>query len=170
MLSKREFLSASASQWNDAYRDKLTFFLSETAKRGIIVQLTLWDHFDISGSRWKKHPWNPENNINMEAGIVDGDKDLFASNKKEVLHYKEQYIDRLLDETFRYDHIIYNINNESQMAPEWENYWAAYVKRRAAIQGRDVHITNMKFNPSDSLRHVLTSIPTSTSRKTTRTP
>ena len=66
-------------QWNDAYREKLTFFLDETAKRGIIVHLTLWDHFDISGSRWKKHPWNPKNNINLEEGIVKDAKTLFAS-------------------------------------------------------------------------------------------
>ena len=42
------------NQWNEEYWRRLTFFLDETSKRGIIVQLTLWDQFDIrSSGRWK---------------------------------------------------------------------------------------------------------------------
>lgn len=57
------------NQWNDEYWERLTFFLDETSKRGIIVQLILWDQYDISSSGlWQVHPWNPDNNINMESG------------------------------------------------------------------------------------------------------
>ena len=36
-------------QWNDAYWERLRFFLEETHTRQIIAQLTLWDWFDLSG-------------------------------------------------------------------------------------------------------------------------
>ncbi|MDZ7694546.1 MAG: hypothetical protein U5K69_26065 [Balneolaceae bacterium] len=50
-------------QWNGEYWDRLRFFLQETHERDIIVQLTLWDHFDLSGENWNVHPWNPANNV-----------------------------------------------------------------------------------------------------------
>jgi hypothetical protein len=58
-------------QWNNAYWDRLEFLLNESEKRGIIVQLTLWDQFDLGSSEWQEHPWNPENNVNMETGAWD---------------------------------------------------------------------------------------------------
>jgi hypothetical protein len=58
-------------RWNDAYWQRLRFFLDETHKRQIIVQLTLWDWFDLSGGgRFTMHPLNPENNINWEPGTI----------------------------------------------------------------------------------------------------
>ncbi len=45
------------NQWNDEYWNRFTFFLKETRKRVIIVQLTLWDQFDLGGSLWRNHPW-----------------------------------------------------------------------------------------------------------------
>ncbi|MDA3880637.1 MAG: DUF6298 domain-containing protein [Prolixibacteraceae bacterium] len=58
--------SYDLDKWNNEYWNRLIFFLEETSKRDIIVQLTLWDHFDTSASiRWDKHPWNPLNNVNM---------------------------------------------------------------------------------------------------------
>lgn len=147
------------TKWNDAYLDRLTFFLDETAKRSIIVHLTLWDHFDVSGSRWKRHPWNPKNNINFDEGIVADDEAFFAvgpDDNQKVLHYKNQFIERLLAVTLDYDHVLYNINNESKMGGEWENYWAAFVHRIAKEQGRRAHIASMQFDPSNSVRHALT--------------
>jgi hypothetical protein len=54
-------------QWNDEYWDRFEFFFNETEKRGIIVQLTLWDQFDLGSRQWREHPWNPENNVNRGA-------------------------------------------------------------------------------------------------------
>ena len=147
------------TKWNDAYRDKLAFFLDETAKRGIIVHLTLWDHFDFSGNRWKKHPWNPKNNINFDEGIFEDDEAFFEAgpdDNQKVIQCKNQYIERLLAVTLDYDHVLYNINNESKMGAEWENYWAAFVHRIAKERGRRVHIGSMQFDPSDSVRLALT--------------
>jgi hypothetical protein len=147
------------TKWNEGYRDRLTFFLDETAKRSIIVHLTLWDGVD-TGSRWKKHPWNPKNNINLEEGIVQDAKKLFASGPDDdpnILDCKHQYIERLLALTLKYDHIIYNINNESTMSREWEDYWAVFIHRAAKERGRRAQVGSMDFDPSNSVRHALTS-------------
>lgn len=97
-------------KWNDEYWRRLTFFLDETSKRGIIVQLTLWDKFDISSSkRWKIHPWNPDNNINMESGTWNGVRDFYASvseNNKTGLSYQQKFIDKLLSISLKYGNIL----------------------------------------------------------------
>jgi hypothetical protein len=145
-------------QWNDEYWRRLTFFLDETAKRGIIVQLTLWDQFDISGP-WSGHPWNPENNISMASGSWTGRPDFYstlARNDEQGLRYQQRFIDRLLSITLVYGNVLYNINNESGEGVQWENYWARYIKEAAAGMGREAYVTSMQFDPANSVRHVMT--------------
>jgi hypothetical protein len=64
------------NQWNDEYWKRFSTMLEETAQRGIIVQVELWDIWDFISNepdnyelptgnpRWYAHPWNPRNNIN----------------------------------------------------------------------------------------------------------
>ncbi|MDR8389680.1 hypothetical protein NC796_00935 [Aliifodinibius sp. S!AR15-10] len=146
------------NQWNEEYWDRLEFFLEETQKRGIIVQLTLWDWFDLSGL--SDHPYNPENNINWPEGTIEDREDFYGGsiyeNKKAVLEYQRRFIDKLLSITLDYDHILYNINNESTIGAEWENYWAKYLNDAASSQDRNIHITSMQLLPGNSVRHVMT--------------
>ena len=150
-------------QWNEAYWDKLKFFLDETEKRGIIVHLTLWDHFDLSGAggygRFAIHPLNPDNNINWEPGTIRNASDYYggslSTNNEPVLAYQRRYIDRLISISARYNHIFYNIANESSLDVEWDNYWAIYIKDAASKYGRDIHVTTMLFAPGTSVRRVM---------------
>ena len=148
------------NQWNEEYWRRLTFFLDETSKRGIIVQLTLWDIFDISSSkRWENHPWNPDNNINMEPDTWKNSRDFYATvnkNAQDELAYQQKFIDKLLSITLKYDNVLYNINNESSEKGEWENYWAYYLKDLADKAAKNVYITNMQLSPSNAVRHVMT--------------
>jgi len=151
-------------QWNEKYWEKIRFFLEETQKRGIIVQLTLWDHFDLSGSnasgRFAIHPLNPENNINWESGTINSGGDYYggslSNNNQIVLNYQHGYIKKLVSVTFMFDHILYNINNESSLGAEWENYWARFIKDEAQKINKDIHVTSMQFAPGTSVRHVMT--------------
>ena len=46
---------------------RLDTFLSEANRRKIIVQLEIWDRFDLidgSWGSWPVSPWNPNNNVN----------------------------------------------------------------------------------------------------------
>ncbi|HBX64992.1 MAG TPA: hypothetical protein DEG32_02090, partial [Balneolaceae bacterium] len=125
----------------------------------IIVQLTLWDQFDISGHRWNTHPWNPENNSNMEAGSWEGKEDFYATvdnNDQQGLHFQQQFIEKLLGKTLEYGHVLYNINNESSESTEWQNYWAQFVKELGSKSSHEIYVTTMQFDPSTSVRHVMT--------------
>ncbi len=147
-------------QWNEAYWDKLKFFLDETEKRGIIVHLTLWDHFDLSGAgRFAIHPLNPGNNITWGSGTIKDASDYYggslSTDNKTVLAYQHRYIDRLISISARHGHVLYNIANESSLGVEWDNHWAKYIKNAAGKQGRDIHVTTMLFAPGTSVRRVM---------------
>ncbi|MCW9705267.1 DUF6298 domain-containing protein [Fodinibius salsisoli] len=147
-------------QWNEEYWDRLEFFLQETSRREIIVQLTLWDHFDMSGGNWEKHPWNPANNITFEAGVLEGEEDFYGGSvyddNKEIIAYQQKYIDKLLSITLQYGNVLYNINNEGSQRKVWDNYWASYISEEAKKQDKEIYVTSMIFDPSSSVRHVMT--------------
>lgn len=145
-------------QWNEAYWDRLMFFLEETGKREIIVQLTLWDKFDIGGSLWDRHPWNPQRNVNMDRGKWKNRDDFYSTvdrNAKNELQFQQKYVDKLLSITLDHDHILYNINNESSESGEWENFWAKYVKQVASQSGKKIFLTNMQLSAYNAMRHVM---------------
>ncbi len=106
-------------RWNDAYWERLRFFLEATHQRGIIVQLTLWDGFDLSGAgvygRFAVHPLNPANNINWEPGTIKDAGDFYGGSlwhkNQPVLDNQHRYINQLLPTALQYDHVLYNINN-----------------------------------------------------------
>lgn len=151
-------------QWNEVYWNRLKFFLDETEKRDIIVHLTLWDWFDLSGDdvygRFAVHPLNPENNVNWEKGVIEDAWDYYggslADGNKEALDYQHRYIDKLISIAAKYNHIIYNIGNESGLGIEWDNYWAGYIKDAAKKQVNAIHVTTMLFAPGDAVRRVMT--------------
>lgn len=150
-------------QWNEAYWDKLKFFLDETGKRGIIVHLTLWDWFDLSGDdiygRFAIHPLNPENNINWEPGTIENAWDYYggslSENNQKVLGYQHRFVDRLMSISAQYGHVLYNIGNESGLGADWDNYWATYIKEAARKRGKEIHVTTMLFAPESTVRRVM---------------
>ena len=146
--------------WNDEYWNRLDFFLDQTKKRNIIVQVTLWDWFDLAGDRFSIHPLNPENNVNWGHGVLTGRDDYYGGSlrtgNQEVLDYQHRYIDQLLSLTFKHNHVLYNIGNESSLGAEWENYWATYLNNKANQESKEIYITSMQFLASHSVRHVLT--------------
>jgi hypothetical protein len=147
------------NHWNEEYWSRLTFFLEETSKRDIIIQLTLWDIFDIlSSSRWENHPWNPENNLNIESGTWNNGREFFTTidkNAQDALSYQQLFIDKLLSITLTYDNVLYNINNESSESGGWENFWALHIKNAAKEAGKKVYVTNMQLSAVNAVRHVM---------------
>lgn len=84
-------------QWDDEYWKRFGEFLKLSADRDIIVQLEIFDRFDlhqaeslqenseirgIVNTGWEAHPWNPDRNINytsessgLRGGTIDDMKD-----------------------------------------------------------------------------------------------
>jgi len=158
------------AQFDEAHWDRLRFFLDETKKRGIFVQQELWDKWAVCvGDAWSASPWNPANNVNYPADSptfvntevrpqnyqpqtpAEVAHRLFAvvpelNNDARILGYQNRYIEKMLSITLAYDHVLYQLNNESEFPPEVSNYWAAFVHKQAGA-GK-VHLCDSRrFHP-----------------------
>ncbi|MCA9213873.1 MAG: hypothetical protein KDB27_12465 [Planctomycetales bacterium] len=154
------------NQWNSEYWNRFDTLLMETAIRGIVVQIEVWDRFDFTDNRandryrWeKKHPFNPQNNVNYtfaESGFAARYPDHPGANKQPfffttpqqrnnqtVLQYQERFVNKMLDHSLKHDHVLYCIDNETQAEAEWGAYWARFIKSRAAEANKRVMVTEM---------------------------
>ncbi|MEZ6133475.1 MAG: putative collagen-binding domain-containing protein [Pirellulaceae bacterium] len=149
--------------WNDDYWKRFERLLTETADRNIVVQIEIWDRFDFvdhNGSdRWQIHPYNPRNNVNYtyeESGFAKRYPDHPGQNKQPfffttpkqrdnavVLAFQQKFVNKLLDHTLRFGHVLYCIDNETNGDEEWGRYWAQFVKQRAAKSDKKVYVTEM---------------------------
>ncbi|MEW4490625.1 DUF4185 domain-containing protein [Thalassoglobus sp. JC818] len=149
-------------QWNDEYWTRFERLLSETAKREIFVQIEIWDRFDYTDhreDRWQIHPYNPVNNVNYtyeQTGFAERYPDHPGSNKqpfffttpeqrhnKLLLQYQQKFVNKLLDHSLHYDHILYCIDNETKADEQWGRYWAQFIKNRAQSENKTICVTEM---------------------------
>jgi hypothetical protein len=151
------------SRWNDDYWKRFEFFLQQTSARGIFIQIEIWDRFDytdVGGSgHWQRHPYNPKNNVNYsqsETGLADHYPDHPGANKQPfffstpdqrnilpLLEVQRAFVNRLLDISLQFDHVLYCIDNETLAEPAWGRYWAQLIRQRAEDAGRRISITEM---------------------------
>lgn len=149
--------------WNEEFWTRFERMLRETAKRGIVVQIEIWDRFDYTdssgGNRWQIHPYNPKNNVNYtyeQSGFAPRYPDHPGANRqpfffttpkqrnnKVVLLFQQRFVDKMLEHSLSYDHVLYCMDNETSGEEEWGRYWAQFVKQRAAKRGKKVHVTEM---------------------------
>ncbi|HHW09044.1 MAG TPA: hypothetical protein GXX29_03595 [Firmicutes bacterium] len=145
--------------WNEEHWRRFETFLAATAAAGVVVQLAIWDRFDYYQEAWLENPFNPDWNCNYtrkESGL-DGVYDQHPSkctnaffrstpldrNNRLLLSYQERLVDKILSYTLPYDHIIYCIDGETNVTPAWGDYWAQYIRGKAAAAGKSVYITEM---------------------------
>jgi hypothetical protein len=149
-------------RWNDEYWTRFEAFLRETAIRGMIVEIELWERHDYYRTRdqagWLRHPYNPDNNVNYsatESGLPTGEfppqegHPFFASvpsldDNALLLRYQQAFIDKILSHSLEYEHVLYNMNNETREHHAWGQYWGSYIRDRASERGRTIEITDMQ--------------------------
>jgi hypothetical protein len=152
-LSEQQY---DLSEWDEEYWNRLVFFLEETKARDMIAQLTLWDQWDSAFPKmWDVHPWNPDCNINYTRDVLKNNTDFFktvAKQNETVLRYQHAYIDKLMSVALQYDHVLYNINNESWVGMQWECYWAEYIHRIARSQNKSIEVTSMQLHALGTIR------------------
>ncbi len=150
------------NQWSDEFWMRFRNFIQWTHERDIIVQIEVWATFNYYRDYWDVNPFNPKNNSNYSAEetglptVVNSHpsaaKNNFfwsvpkKNNQEIVLKYQQRYVDKLLDETLPYGHVLYCMDNETAVTPAWGEYWSNYIKNRAAEVGRGVETTEM-WNP-----------------------
>ena len=148
------------NQWNDEYWNRLDNFLSETHQRGVIVQIELWDGWDLYASNWDEHPWNPKNNINYTSAATGLPETWLPkpwqqdnpfvltvpaiNNVTSVLYYQDRFVRKVIERSLQYNHVLFTIHNETAAPHEWSDYWANFLHTEAALLGEDVEVSDMR--------------------------
>jgi hypothetical protein len=150
------------SRWDQAFWDQFERFIQATYERDIIVQIELWDRWDYGeiwggayvAEGWVAHPYNPKNNINYTSAETNLFKDKWEGypifrtipeldNAPLVLQYQEAFVEKVLEVTFPYPHVLYCISNESASTEEWSRYWARFIREKARQTGVNIELTEM---------------------------
>ncbi len=159
--------------WNEDYWTRFENMLRLTHERGVFVQVEVWAFWDFFGrfGGWADNPWNPANNVTYTTeettldteyaspgysstdGRVEthGDPhDFFMTvpglnGDEVVLRHQQRFVDRILEHTLPYGHVLYCMTNEihPQQPPEWGWYWAEYIRERAEEAGKEAQVTEM---------------------------
>ncbi len=149
---------------NDAYFQRLETFLQLAFDRDIIVQIELWDMWDLTLEPWSRHPFNPRNNATYSAAdtalpeVVDFEPAAHPTShgffhsvpeledNQPLLEIQQAHIDRVLDVALPFGNVLYCINNESGEPAAWSRHWAMRLRQRAAERNLSVHVTDMRRN------------------------
>jgi len=146
-------------QWNEEYWARFESLLTLAEARDIIVQIEVWATFDYYRDHWEVNPFNPKNNINYtaeETGLplkvtthpTRTENNFFWSvpaerNQKTVLTYQRRFVDKLLSISLPHGNVLYCMDNETSVTPEWGWYWSRHIKERAEAAGVTVQTTEM---------------------------
>jgi hypothetical protein len=149
---------------------RIKMFIDEARKRNIIVQIEVWDRFDLidgGWGSWPVSPWNPKNNINYttaSSGLAESygsfnnhpfiqdvpghPKYESASESRKqkydlVRSFQDKFIDKLLSITLDYDNVLYCMDNETHEDPAWGQYWMRFIENKANTRGKSVSTTDM---------------------------
>ncbi len=149
-------------RWNPEYWQRFENMLKWTAERDIIIQIEVWATFDYYREPWAANPFNPRNNINytpetsglpveVNSHPTRTENNFFWSvpkerNQKTVLKYQKQFVDKILSYTLSRGNVLYCMDNETSVTPEWGYYWSDYIRNRARQAGVKVHTTEMWDN------------------------
>ena len=163
-FDKNEEGQYDLDRWNEEYWRRFETFLAETGKRDVIVQIEIWATFDYYRDNWEKNPLNPKNNVNYtaeESGLptevtthpTSTENDFFRSvpeamNLEIALKYQRRLVEKILSYSLEHGHVLYAMDNETSVGPEWGSYWAEFIRRKAAEAGKQVETTEM-WDPWD---------------------
>ena len=144
---------------NAEYWKRFENMLKWTSERDIIVQIEVWATFDYYRDNWAANPFNPKNNVNYTAKEtalpvevnshpVRTGNNFFWSvpaerNQKTVLKHQQQFVDKMLSYSLRFGNVLYCMDNETSVTPQWGRYWSEHIKARAKAAGVTVHTTEM---------------------------
>ena len=150
--------------WNDEYWSRFENFLRLTAERNIIVQLEVWATFDFYRENWNVNPFNPKNNktyganrtklpLEVRTHPIYTENDFFRSvptqlNNAKVLEWQQKFVDKLLEHSLKFDHILYCMDNETSVPSNWGLFWARYIINKGKEAGKYLQTTEM-WDPWD---------------------
>ena len=98
------------NQWNPEYFNRLKAFVSMANDLDIIVEVTLFCS-TYSDESWKRHPFNPGNNINGIPSSVDRKKSNTPENGN-LTEFQQKMVEKTVTELNDFENVFYEIQNE----------------------------------------------------------
>jgi hypothetical protein len=109
------------TNWDPAYFRRLTDFVAEAGRRGVVVELVLFCPF-YEDSMWDLSPMNARNNVN---GIGDVPRtEVYTLKHKDLLAVQEAMVRRIAEALKDFDNLYYEVCNEPYfggVTEEWQN-------------------------------------------------
>ena len=115
------------TQWDPQYFQRLTGFVAEAGRRGIVVEMVLFCPF-YEDSMWQLSPMNSANNVN-EIGRLPR-TDVYTLKEKALLAVHEAMVQRVVEALKDFDNVYYEICNEPYFGGvtlEWQNHIAETI-------------------------------------------
>jgi hypothetical protein len=119
-------------KWDAAYFARYRDFLGEAAKRGVVVEVSLFSSI-YAEAQWKMSPLNAANNVNG-TDAVDWKMAETLTNGN-LLGYQERYVRELVRQANGFDNVLFEIQNE----PWSDRGVLANVVNPYLFQGRDTY-------------------------------
>ena len=143
------FGKCDLTRFDDRFWQKAADLCEYAQKRGIYVQLTLFDECllepDVRGYApgWNWHPFNALNGGPLAGPNGFGAYDL---SDERMVSIERAYVEKAIAETSRFDNVLYELCNEgSTKSAEWNRYWVDFIGERC---GNPVGV-NADFTPND---------------------
>ena len=100
------------SRWNNAFFARLRNYLTETERRGVMVEIVLFCPF-YQDSMWELSPLNPRNNVNgLGAGLTRQSAYDLDRLAPAVVSFMDTYVRKIVTEVNGFDNVYFELVNE----------------------------------------------------------
>lgn len=122
------------SQWNDAYFTRLKSFVAEAAKRGIVVEVTLFTAY-YDQRRWQECPLYPDRNVNATPAVpyTEG----LTLKHPALVERETAMVRKIVTELNAFDNVLWEICNEPYFAGVALD-WQAHIAKAIADTERNL--------------------------------
>jgi hypothetical protein len=115
------------TKWDPEYFRRLTDFVAEAGKRGVVVELVLFCPF-YKDAMWELSPMNSRNNVNDIGNVLR--TEVYTLKHKNLLAVQEAMVRRIVEALRDSDNLYYEICNEPYfggVTEEWQNHIAQTI-------------------------------------------
>lgn len=137
------------TQWNPEYFHRLTDFVAQASRRGIMVEISLFSPYytnAVGNHLWDISPWNAANNVNA-VGNIDG-RDALTLTDPGIVASQEALVRKITSELRGFDNVYYAICNEPFLAGvpiDWQAHMARVIREADRAAGGD-HLILQEFS------------------------
>lgn len=115
------------ARWDPQYFQRLTDFVAEAGRRGIVVEMVLFCPF-YEDAMWQLSPMNAANNVNGVGQIAR--TDVYTLKDKALQDVQDAMVRRIVEALKDRDNVYYEICNEPYFGGvtlEWQRYIAGVI-------------------------------------------